>query len=240
MDIDDIKKLDMLYEGKAKKLFKTDIDGYLIQEFKDDATAGDGEKHDVFAGKGVLNNDISSVFFKYLNENDISTHFVADYDEKSMVVKSLEMIPVEVVVRNIAAGSISRRLGIEEGEQLPQVIVEYYLKDDELHDPMLNRYHIKAFGWLTFEELDEISRDALKVNELLKDFLLQRDLILVDFKLEYGRSDNRFILGDEITPDTCRFWDSKTGDVLDKDVFRRDMGDLLEVYEEILKRISGS
>lgn len=238
VNLEDITIREMLYEGKAKRLYITSRKNYLIQVFKDDATAGDGEKHDIFSGKGSLNNQISSVLFEYLNNMGVKTHFIDKIDDTSMLVRELEMIPVEFVVRNISAGSISRRLGIEEGKELSIPIVEYYLKDDALHDPMLNRYHILAFGWLKFDELDNISDKSLKINKLLQKFLAEKGLLLVDFKLEYGKSDGEFYLGDEISPDTCRFWDSETREILDKDRFRKDIGGLLSAYEEILSRIT--
>jgi phosphoribosylaminoimidazole-succinocarboxamide synthase len=238
LNISNIKKQELLYEGKVKKLFRTNIHGYLIQEFKDDATAGDGEKHEIFKGKGVLNNKISSIFFKVLNDSNIDTHFIEVFSENSMIVKDLEMVPIEVVVRNISAGSIARRLGLQEGKNLIEPVVEYYLKNDSLNDPMLNRYHIKMYKYLNFIELDIISNNALQVNKILGKFLKEKGLKLVDLKLEYGKTDGDFCLGDEVSPDTCRFWDSETGEILDKDRFRRDMGDLLGAYREILKRIS--
>ncbi len=228
-----------MYEGKAKKIYKTDDPLKLLVEFKDDATAFDGVKKDRLQDKGVLNNRLSAIFFDLLEENNIETHYIDTLSEREMLVKALEIIPVEVIVRNIAAGSISKRLGIAEGTEMKKTVLEFSLKDDELHDPMINHYHIYALELATAAEMAEIEVLALKVNEILKPFLGEKGITLVDFKLEFGRHQGRIILGDEISPDTCRFWDSSSGEKLDKDRFRRDLGGVVDAYREVLRRLEG-
>jgi phosphoribosylaminoimidazole-succinocarboxamide synthase len=228
-----------LYEGKAKVLYQTDEPGLLIQAFKDDATAGDGAKRGTIKGKGACNNAISSKLFEVLSSNGIANHFVKKLDDVDMLVKDLRMFRVEAVVRNIAAGSMSKRLGIKEGEVLEFPILEFYLKNDELHDPMVNDYHIKAMGLADEKSLKRIEEISLKTNDVLKGFLGGRKIDLVDFKLEFGSADGEIFVGDEISPDTCRFWDSSTKEKLDKDRFRRDLGGIEEAYEEVRKRICG-
>jgi len=232
-------KGDFMYEGKAKKIFKTDDPDLLLVEFKDDATAFDGVKKDRLEDKGILNNRLSEIFFGYLESKGVENHFVKKISDREMLVKALEIIPVEVIVRNIAAGSISKRLGIPEGTVLKKTVLEFSLKDDELHDPMINHYHIYAMDLARAEEMAEIEQAALKVNEILIPYLKEKGITLVDFKLEFGRHKDKILLGDEISPDTCRFWDSSSGEKLDKDRFRRDMGGVVDAYREVLRRLEG-
>ncbi len=234
-----MKKCEFMYEGKAKRIYKTEDPALVIVEFKDDATAFDGVKKDTLADKGILNNRLSSIFFELLEDNGVATHYVKPLSEREMLVKGLEIIPVEVIVRNIAAGSLSKRLGIEEGKEMKKTVLEFSLKDDELHDPMINHYHIYAMELATAEEMDEIEKAALRVNDILVPYLLEKGIILVDFKLEFGRHKGEILLGDEISPDTCRFWDSSSKEKLDKDRFRRDMGGVVEAYREVLRRLEG-
>jgi phosphoribosylaminoimidazole-succinocarboxamide synthase len=234
-----LMKGEFLYEGKAKKVYKTDNPDQLLVEFKDDATAFDGVKKDRLADKGILNNKLSAIFFQLLEKNGIETHYIKTISEREMLVKALEIIPVEVIVRNLAAGSISKRLGIEEGTRLNKTVLEFSLKDDELHDPMINHYHIYALELAEAEEMAAIEEAALRVNEILIPYLQAKGITLVDFKLEFGRHRGKVILGDEISPDTCRFWDSSSGEKLDKDRFRRDLGGVVDAYREVLKRLEG-
>jgi phosphoribosylaminoimidazole-succinocarboxamide synthase len=230
---------EFLYEGKAKKIYRTgDPDLYLV-EYKDDATAFDGMKKGRLADKGILNNSLSAVFFTLLEEKGISTHFVRVIGEREMLVKSLDIIPIEVIVRNIAAGSISKRLGIPEGTVLGRTVLEFSLKNDDLHDPMINHYHIYAMNLASAEEMAFLEAAALDVNAVLIPFLEERGITLVDFKLEFGRHRGRILLGDEISPDTCRFWDSSSGEKLDKDRFRRDLGGVVDAYREVWRRVKG-
>ncbi len=234
-----MQKGEFLYEGKAKKIYKTDDPNQLLVEFKDDATAFDGVKKDRLQDKGILNNRLSAIFFKLLEENGIETHYLEFLNEREMLVKALDIIPVEVIVRNIAAGSISKRLGIEEGIKLNKTVLEFSLKDDALHDPMINHYHIYALDLATAEEMAVIEKAALQINAIMIPYLEQKGITLVDFKLEFGRHQGRVILGDEISPDTCRFWDSSSGEKLDKDRFRRDLGGVVDAYREVLRRLEG-
>ena len=229
-----------LYEGKAKRIYSIKgEDNIYLQEFKDDATAFDGLKKDTIHNKGVLNNEISSVIFEYLNKKGIPTHFIKKVSENEMLVKKVEIILIEVVCRNIAAGSLVKRLGFKEGEVLKKPLVEYYYKNDELHDPLFIEDHIYAMGLAADLEMKIIKEYAVKINELLTQFFIERGLKLVDFKLEFGRDkEGNIILADEISPDTCRLWDSKTNKKLDKDRFRFDLGEVQESYKEIKKRIS--
>jgi len=233
-----MEKTKPLYEGKAKILWETDAPGLLVQEFKNDATAFDGTKHDVIEGKGSLNNAISSLFFTALGDEGVRNHFVRKIGETEMLVQRLEMLPVEVVVRNVAAGSLVRRLGIETGRTFDPPIVEFYLKDDALHDPILTEDHVLALGIATLERMHEMRRVGLTVNVVLDRFLRDREIRLVDFKLEFGTLDDELVLGDEISPDTCRLHDAASGGVMDKDRFREDMGGLIEAYREVLDRVS--
>jgi len=230
---------DMLYEGKAKKIFRTDDPLLMLVEFKDDATAFDGVKKDQLKDKGILNNRLSTIFFELLENKGIETHFIKNISEREMLVKALEIIPVEVIVRNIAAGSISQRLGIPEGTVMKKTVIEFSLKNDELHDPMINHYHIYALDLASADEMKEIEKKALQVNEIMIPYLKDKGITLVDFKLEFGRHEGRVVLGDEISPDTCRFWDSSSSEKLDKDRFRRDMGGVVEAYREVLRRLEG-
>lgn len=233
-----MKKTKPLYEGKAKILWETDDPALMVQEFKNDATAFDGTKHEVIEGKGRLNNTISSHLFGLLNGKGIRTHFRERISETEMVVERLSMLRVEVVVRNVAAGSLVRRLGIEKGTTFDPPIVEFYLKDDALHDPILSEEHVRALGLATPAQVDEMKTRALAVNETLRSFLLERGMTLVDFKLEFGTAGGELVLGDEISPDTCRFHDAGTGEIMDKDRFRQDLGGFLEAYNEVLSRVS--
>ncbi|MBW6464627.1 MAG: phosphoribosylaminoimidazolesuccinocarboxamide synthase [Firmicutes bacterium] len=234
-----MEKGKQLYEGKAKKIFVTENSKQYLVEFKDDATAFDGVKKDTLEDKGILNNRLSAIFFGLLESRGIETHYIETISEREMLVKALEIIPVEVIVRNIAAGSLSKRLGIPEGEALNKTVLEFSLKDDELHDPMINHYHIYAMELATAEEMAAIEASALKINDILTAYLKDKGITLVDFKLEFGRYEDRVILGDEISPDTCRFWDSSSGEKLDKDRFRRDLGGVVDAYREVLRRLEG-
>ncbi len=232
-----MKKAKLIYEGKAKKLYETDDPDRLIIEFKDEAASLDGRKKGVFKDKGIVNNKMSEYIFKYLESYHIPTHFEQTISDREMVVKRLEMIPIEVIVRNIATGSLCTKYGCKEGEDLRYPIIELYLKNDELNDPMMNEYHAAAFGLATPEEMQTIERYATKINALLKSFFIRRKVRLVDFKLEFGRFHGELMLGDEISPDTCRFWDLETGEELDKDRFRKDLGKVEEAYKEMLRRV---
>lgn len=234
-----MKKGAMLYEGKAKILWETDDPNVLVQEFKDSVTAGDGAKKDTISGKGAINCRISTLIFRLLADHGIPSHWLETLSDREMAVQRLKMIPVEVVVRNNIAGSMAKRLGIEEGRALPQPIVEHYLKNDALHDPWLNDDHItKVFHHATEPELTEMKQGARRINEVLKQFFSTRGIALVDFKVEFGKNkDGAILLGDEFTPDACRLWDSKTQQKLDKDVFRRDLGNLMDAYNEVFRRI---
>lgn len=235
-----MKKLEMIYEGKAKKVYKTDDENYLVIEYKDTATAFDGQKKGVIPSKGIVNNKVSATLFKLLEEKGVKTHFVELLSDREMLVKAARIIPIEVIVRNIAAGSLCSRLGLKEGTQLKFPIVEFTYKNDELHDPMINHYHALALDLANQEELSFIEKEALKVNEVLRKHLAEKNLVLVDFKLEFGRSKNgEILLADEISPDTCRFWDATTLEKLDKDRFRRDLGKVEDAYWEVYKRICG-
>lgn len=233
------QKLEKLYEGKAKRVYRTDCPDQYLVEFKDDATAFNGAKKGTIQNKGALNNQISAVFFRLLEKRGIPTHFVGLHGDREMLVKSLDIVLVEVVVRNIAAGSLSKRLGLPEGTALSRPVVEYYYKSDELGDPMINEYHIGALNLATPGQMERIKEIALAVNEILLDYLSDKEIDLVDFKLEFGLHGGEIILGDEISPDTCRFWDQKTHERLDKDRFRRDLGNVEGAYEEIFKRLTG-
>lgn len=235
-----MKKLEQLYEGKAKRVYKTEDPELYIVDYKDDATAQNGLKKGTISGKGVINNRVTNYLMKMLEEKGIPTHFVEEISERETIVKKVTIVPLEVIVRNIAAGSLSKRLGLPEGTKMAKTVLEYSYKDDNLGDPMVNDYHIFAMNLATREELDIISAYALKVNEILTAFFKAVKVELVDFKLEFGKlSDGTIVLADEISPDTCRFWDSDTGEKLDKDRFRRDMDNVDEGYKEIMKRLLG-
>ncbi|HWR60552.1 MAG TPA: phosphoribosylaminoimidazolesuccinocarboxamide synthase [Clostridia bacterium] len=234
-----MKKLEMIYEGKAKKVYRTEDEKLYIVEYKDDATAFNGLKKGTIVNKGVMNNEISARLFKLLEENGIETHQVEKLNDREVLVKSVKIVPLEVLVRNYAAGSLSKRLGLEEGLKLKSTVLEFCYKDDALGDPMINDYHIAAMGIATAEEVEKITGMAFKINEILSKYMLSKDIILVDFKLEFGKtSDGRIILADEISPDTCRLWDATTHEKLDKDRFRRDLGKVEEGYMEVVKRLS--
>jgi phosphoribosylaminoimidazole-succinocarboxamide synthase len=231
----------LVYEGKAKILYEGPEPGTLIQYFKDDATAYNAEKHEVVDGKGVLNNRISEHVMTGLNGIGVPTHFIRRVNMREQLIRAVEIIPVEIVVRNVAAGSLSKRLGIEEGEPLPRPIIEFYYKDDKLGDPMVTEEHILAFNWANQQDIDDMISLALRVNDFLSGLFMGIGIKLVDFKIECGRiwegDFQRVIVADEISPDSCRLWDAKTGKKLDKDVFRRDLGNLTEAYAEVAKRL---
>ena len=228
-----------MYEGKAKKVFRTDNTDELLVYYKDDATAFNGVKKGTIAKKGVMNNKISAFFFRLLTQHGIPHHFVRLISDREMLVKNLQILPVEVVVRNIAAGSLAKRIGWDEGTKLPVTVVELYYKNDELGDPLINQYHIRALGLATDDQIKIMEGMALKINDILSEYLLGKKLELIDFKLEFGLHKGEVLLGDEISPDTCRFWDSETGEKLDKDRFRRDLGDVEAAYGEVLYRLTG-
>ena len=233
-------KTEQMYEGKAKKVFATDDPGLCIVSYKDDATAFDGKKKGTIADKGEINNRVTNHLMKLLSEQGIPTHFVEELSARETLVKRVTIVPLEVIVRNIAAGSLSKRLGLPEGTKMGATVLEFCYKDDALGDPMVNEYHIAAMGWASAEELETIAAYAFKINEALSLYLKEVNIELIDFKLEFGRlSDGTLVLADEISPDTCRFWDSKTREKLDKDRFRRDMDDIEGAYREILKRLIG-
>jgi phosphoribosylaminoimidazole-succinocarboxamide synthase len=228
---------DFLYEGKAKQIFATDDEKVVLIKYKDDATAFDGQKKGTILNKGIVNNRVSNLLFKLLEKDGIETHLLEQIDDRNTLVKKVQIVPVEVVVRNVIAGSLSNRIGVEEGVELADTIIELYYKDDELHDPMINEYHARVMGWATTEQLQEIDRQAHKINQALKEFFDSINIILVDFKLEFGLYEGRIILADEISPDTCRLWDKVSLEKLDKDRFRRDMGKEAEAYQEVVSRI---
>ena len=234
-----VKKLEQLYEGKAKKVFKTDAANLYWIAYKDDATAFDGKKKGTIQGKGYYNNQISAHFFEYLEECGVPTHFVKVLSDTEMLVKAVEIIPIEVIARNIAAGSLAKRLGLPEGTKLKKPVLEFCYKSDKLGDPMINEYHIAALELATEEEINEIKRLAWLINEKLSAYVAKFNLTLVDFKLEFGRFNGQVVLADEISPDTCRYWDSTTQEKLDKDRFRRDLGHVEEAYQEVLRRLKG-
>ena len=236
-----MKKLQQLYEGKAKKVFATDDPDVVLVSYKDDATAFNGLKRGTITGKGVINNRVTNFLMQMLERNGIPTHYIEEISDRETLVKKVHIVPLEVIVRNIAAGSLSKRLGLPEGTKLKSTVIEYCYKDDELGDPMVNEYHIMAMGWVSKPVLDQIAAYALKINRLLSDFLKHSEIELIDFKLEFGiTSDGTLVLADEISPDTCRFWDSKTHEKLDKDRFRRDLGNVEDAYQEMMKRIFGA
>jgi phosphoribosylaminoimidazole-succinocarboxamide synthase len=232
-----MQKGKLLYEGKAKKVYATDDDAYCIVDYKDDATAFNGLKKGTITGKGAINNKMSNYLFQMLEKKGIRTHFVKELSDRETLVKKVQIVPLEVIVRNKAAGSLAKRLGLEEGTPMRIPVLEFCYKSDELGDPMVNETHILAAGFATKEEVDRISKMALKINEILIEFFRSVNIELIDFKLEFGRCEGDIILADEISPDTCRFWDIHTHEKLDKDRFRRDMGGVEEAYEEVMKRI---
>lgn len=233
-----VEKKEMLYEGKAKKMFLTSDPDVIWIEYKDDATAFDGKKKGTIVGKGHLNNEISSIFFSMLSEQGVKNHFIEKISDTEQLVKKNTILPLEVIVRNVAAGSLAKRLGLPEGTELKKTVLEYCYKSDELGDPMINEYHIATLDLATPEQLQFIADTSFKVNEILKEYLLKRNIKIIDFKLEYGLFHGEVMLSDEISPDTCRFWDTETNEKLDKDRFRRDLGNVEDAYKEILKRLS--
>lgn len=232
-----MEKKELLYEGKAKKVYTTENPDVLIVDYKDDATAFNGVKKGTIVGKGVVNNRMTNHIFRMLEEKGIPTHFIEELSDRETAVKKVEIVPLEVIVRNVAAGSFSKKLGIEEGFRLLSPTLEFSYKNDELGDPMINDYYAVAIGAATREEIDKITELVFKINEILVDYFKSIKVDLIDFKVEFGRYKGQIILADEISPDTCRFWDSETHEKLDKDRFRRDLGHVEEAYEEIYRRI---
>lgn len=229
---------EFLYEGKAKKIFSTDKEDEVIVYYKDDATAFNGEKKASISSKGILNNTITSILFEMLKEKGVKTHFIKKLNEREQLCKKVDIVPLEVIVRNVAAGSMAKRYGLQEGTKLKTTVLEISYKNDELGDPLMNDFHAVAMGLTNFEELNYIYAQAVKVNQLLIDFFRKQNIQLVDFKLEFGRYKGEIVLADEISPDTCRLWDMTTGEKLDKDRFRRELGDLVEGYTKVLERIN--
>lgn len=235
-----MQKLEQLYEGKAKKVFKTDDPEVLMVDYKDDATAFNGEKKGTIESKGIINNKVTNHLMKMLEKEGVPTHLIEEVSDRETLVKKVTIVPLEVIVRNVAAGSFSKRYGVEEGKELCCPSLEFSLKDDALGDPLINSYHVLALGLATQEEIDLIAKYAFQVNEFLKAYLLKLGIRLIDFKLEFGKtSDGTIVLADEISPDTCRFWDVETNEKLDKDRFRRDLGNVEDAYQEIMKRLMG-
>ena len=229
----------LLYDGKAKKIFTTGHPGQVLQYFKDDATAFNAQKRGTIIEKGIVNNKVSERLFRLLEQNGVPTHFVERKSDREMLTKKVTIVPVEVVVRNVIAGSLAKRLGLKEGEPIRPALVEWYYKNDALGDPLISDEHVRLLKLASPEQLAEIKRLALKVNDLLQPFFAERQMILVDFKLEFGLHDGKLILADEISPDTCRFWDEGTKESMDKDRFRKDLGRIEEAYQEVLKRVCG-
>lgn len=235
-----IVKMDQLYEGKAKKVFATNDPDCVIVDYKDDATAFNGEKKGTISGKGVINNKMTNYMLAMLEKEGVPTHLVKEISDRETIVKKVSIVPLEVIVRNVAAGSFSKRMGVEEGAKLLCPILEFSYKNDDLGDPFINDYYAIALGIATKEEIDTITKYAFKINEFMVDFFKKLNIDLIDFKIEFGKtSDGTIILADEISPDTCRFWDSTTHEKLDKDRFRRDMGGVEDAYQEIMKRLMG-
>jgi phosphoribosylaminoimidazole-succinocarboxamide synthase len=229
----------LIYEGKAKKIFTTAHADHVLQYFKDDATAFNAQKRGTIAEKGIINNKVSERLFRLLEQQGVPTHFVERKSDREMLTKKVAIVPVEVVVRNVVAGSLAKRLGLQEGEAILPPVVEWYYKNDALGDPLISDEHVRLLRLATPDQLAEIKRLALKVNEVLQPFFAERRMILVDFKLEFGLHNGRLILADEISPDTCRFWDAGTREPMDKDRFRKDLGKIEEAYQEVLKRVCG-
>ncbi len=235
-----MKKLEQMYEGKAKKVFRTDDPERFIVEYKDDATAFNGQKKGTILGKGAINNRMTNMLMQVLEKQGVPTHFVEELSERETVVKKVTIVPLEVIVRNISAGSFAKRYGVEEGIVFDEPTIEFSYKNDDLGDPLMNQYHALALKLATKEEIDTIKSMALKVNAVLKEFFLGVGIKLVDFKLEFGRTtDGTVILADEISPDTCRLWDKETNEKLDKDRFRRDLGNVEGAYQEVMRRLMG-
>ena len=234
-----LQKKEQLYEGKAKKVFATEDPDCVIVDYKDDATAFNGEKKGTIRGKGVVNNRMTNYMFKLLEKEGVPTHFVEELNDRETVVKKVEIVPLEVIVRNVAAGSFSKKLGIEEGTPLKRPTLEFSYKNDELGDPFINDYYALGLGLATEEEIAEITKYAFMVNDFMLKFFKEHNVDLIDFKIEFGRFHGKIILADEISPDTCRFWDSTTHEKLDKDRFRRDMGGVEDAYSEMMRRVFG-
>ncbi|MBR5111457.1 MAG: phosphoribosylaminoimidazolesuccinocarboxamide synthase [Clostridia bacterium] len=235
-----MEKTAQMYEGKAKKVFATDDPDYCIVSYKDDATAFNGLKKGTILGKGVINNRVTNHLMRLLEKNGVPTHLVEELNDRETLVKKVSIVPLEVIVRNIAAGSLSKRLGLPEGVKMKRTVLEYCYKNDDLGDPMVNEYHILAMEWATEEELKLIADYSFKINQVLGDYLREANIELIDFKLEFGKTkDGQIVLADEISPDTCRFWDSTTHEKLDKDRFRRDLGNVEDAYQEIMRRLLG-
>lgn len=232
-----MKKVELLYEGKAKKVYTTEDPDVLIVDYKDDATAFNGEKKGTIVGKGVINNRMSNYVFSKLEEQGVPTHLVKELSDRETAVKKVEIVPLEVIIRNVAAGSFSKRLGVPEGTPFEEPTIEFSYKNDELGDPLINDYFARALNLATWEEIETIKKYAFKVNEVLKEFFLAANIKLIDFKIEFGRYHGEIILADETSPDTCRLWDVNTNEKLDKDRFRRDMGNVEEAYQEVFKRL---
>lgn len=232
-----MEKLEQLYEGKAKKVFKTDNEDQLIVDYKDDATAFNGEKKGTIMGKGVVNNRMTNKVFQMLEKEGVPTHYIEELSDRETLVKKVEIVPLEVIIRNVAAGSFSKRLGVEEGTKLTIPTIEFSYKNDELGDPLINSYFAVALDLATWEEIETIKKYAFKVNDVLREYFLRADMKLIDFKIEFGRYHGEIILADEVSPDTCRLWDVHTGEKLDKDRFRRDLGNVEEAYNEVFKRL---
>lgn len=232
-----MKKLEQMYEGKAKKVFRTDEEDVVIVDYKDDATAFNGEKRGTIVGKGVVNNRMTNYIFRLLEKENIPTHYIEELSDRETAVKKVEIVPLEVIVRNVAAGSFSKKLGIEEGRKLLCPTLEFSYKDDDLGDPMINDYYAIAIGAATRQEIDTITDYTFRINDILCRFFDEAGIDLIDFKIEFGRYKGQIILADEISPDTCRLWDKKTHKKLDKDRFRRDMGDVEDAYNEVFRRI---
>ena len=232
-----MKKGTQLYEGKAKKVYLTDDPDVLIVDYKDDATAFNGEKKGTIVGKGAINNRMSNYLFKQLEKEGIPTHLIEELSDRETAVKKVSIVPLEVIVRNVSAGSFSKRLGVPEGTEFTEPTIEFSYKNDELGDPLINEYFARALNLGSWDEIETIKKYAFKINEVLKEFFLAAELRLIDFKIEFGRYHGTIILADEISPDTCRLWDVHTNEKLDKDRFRRDLGNVEEAYQEVMKRI---
>ena len=232
-----MKKTEQLYEGKAKKVFATDDPDVVIVDYKDDATAFNGEKKGTIVGKGVINNRMTNHVFQLLEKEGVPTHLIQELSERETAVKKVEIVPLEVIIRNVAAGSFSKRLGVPEGTPFKEPTIEFSYKNDELGDPLINSYFAVALGLATWEEIETIKKYAFKVNEVLKAYFLQADIKLIDFKIEFGRYHGEILLADETSTDTCRLWDVHTNEKLDKDRFRRDLGNVEEAYNEVFKRL---
>lgn len=232
-----MKKGTQLYEGKAKKVYLTDDPDVLIVDYKDDATAFNGEKKGTIVGKGAINNRMSNYLFKQLEKEGIPTHLIKELSDRETAVKKVSIVPLEVIVRNVSAGSFSKRLGVPEGTEFTEPTIEFSYKNDELGDPLINEYFARALNLASWDEIETIKKYAFKINEVLKEFFLAAELRLIDFKIEFGRYHGTIILADEISPDTCRLWDVHTNEKLDKDRFRRDLGNVEEAYQEVMKRI---